>query len=110
MFSKKHRLSKTKDIQMTFSRGRSFFYPLFGIKFASHSNPPRFTVVVSTKVSKKAVVRNKIKRIIREILKTNINNLKNGDYMILVRPPMQKAENSEIRENVLTGLKKAKLL
>lgn len=110
MLAKKHRLSKTKDIQKTFLRGRGFFYPFFGIKFVAHEAPAKVTVVVSTKISKKAVQRNRIKRVIREMVRTHITALKPGDYMIMARPGLEKEDNANIREKFLKVLKTAKLL
>ena len=64
MFAKKHRLAKTTDVKKAFAQGRAFFNPFFTIKFLTHTirAEPRFTVVVSTKVSKRAVPRNRIKK------------------------------------------------
>jgi len=86
MLSKTHRLAKDKDIQKTFARGRSFFNSFFNVKFAPGGTVPRFTVVVSTKVSKKAVVRNRLKRLVREYLRTHLFESKNGDHIIMLNP------------------------
>jgi len=86
MLSKTNRLAKGKDIQKTFARGRSFFNPFFTVKFAPGGDVPRFTVVVSTKVSKRAVVRNRLKRLVREYLRTHLNEFKNGDHIIMLKP------------------------
>lgn len=110
MFAKKNRLSKTKDIQKAFTRGRGFFYPCFGVKFLATASLLRFTVVVPNKISKRAVTRNRIKRIIREVLRLHMHSLKQGDYMVLVRPAALKATPAQLREKVLEGLKAAKLL
>lgn len=110
MLPTKNRLSKTKDIQKTFTRGRGFFYPLFGVKFEAGLPPSRFTVVVSTKISKSAVKRNKIKRVMREVLRKNIPLLKDGNYLVLARPPAVKASAQELKDGFLQGLKSAKLL
>jgi len=110
MLAKKHRLAKTKDVLRTFSRGRGFFYPLFTIKFAPSSKLPRFTVVVSTKVSKKAVVRNRIKRVIREMVRLRISSFKSGDYAIMIKPAAGKVDPVIIREKVLQGLQNSRLL
>ena len=110
MFVKKNRLSKTKDIQKAFTRGRGFFYPHFGVKFLATVSSSRFTVVVPNKISKSAVRRNRLKRVIREVLRLNLASLKSGDYMVLVRPAALKATPAELRQKILQGLKAAKLL
>lgn len=45
----------------------------------------RFTVVIGTKVAKKAVVRNCVKRRVRAILEKNLAQL-NGGYDVVVLP------------------------
>lgn len=99
MLQKKYRLAKTKDIQAVFARGRSFFCPSFSLKYLSSSQvSPRFTVVVSTKVSKNAVVRNRIKRVVREFLRVKLSKLKKGDYILVSKPQASKVENYQLRE------------
>jgi len=111
MFNRLNRLSKTKDVQVTSKRGRSFFSPHFVIKFLkSQTAVTRITVVVSTKVSKKAVIRNRIKRVIRETLRLNLPALKSGDYVVIVKPSATKLETPLIRQQVLGLLRSARLL
>lgn len=87
MLKKQHRLAKTKDVQRVFSQRRGFFDPFLTIKFLkSVKGPSRFTVVVSTKVAKSAVRRNRLKRILREFIRLRLNNFVLGDYAIVVRP------------------------
>ncbi|RJR30985.1 ribonuclease P protein component, partial [Candidatus Parcubacteria bacterium] len=70
----------------------------------------RFAVVVSAKISKKATVRNKIRRRIYEILRINLTRMENGyDMIVIVSPDIIK--NYKEIERVLLGiLKKIKFL
>lgn len=86
MLPKKHRLARTKDVKKTLEQGRGFFNSFFTVKFKKTTAPPRFTVVVSTKVSKSAVQRNRIKRVLRESLRTKLAEFPFGDYVIMVKP------------------------
>src|ERR1700722_11852107 len=86
MLKKINRLAKAKDIQKAFARGRNFFSPFFNIKYISGPGAARFTGVVSNKVFKKAVSRNRLKRIIREYVRKNLPKFKNGDYIISFKP------------------------
>ena len=64
MLSIKHRLAKTTDIAAVNKHGRRFFNNFFVIKHLSvKTEALRFAFVVSTRVSKKAVVRNRIRRV-----------------------------------------------
>lgn len=92
MFHKKNRLAKTKDVKKTFARGRSFFNSFFAIKYSKTPGGKRFTVVVSTKVSKKAVDRNRLKRIIREFIRIRLTGFAEGNYAIVIKPSAAAAE------------------
>lgn len=67
------RLSGKKEITTILQKGRRITSPLFQARFFRyfHSNPPtiRLGVIVSNKISKKAVVRNRVKRRTREAVK-----------------------------------------
>jgi ribonuclease P protein component len=111
MLQKKHRLNKSKDIQNTSARGRSFFSPNFVVKFRPDAAlAPRVAVVVSNYVAKKAVDRNRIKRLVREAIRLNIAKLKPGDYVIIVRPKAAKAGDDLAKAGLLTLLRSLKLL
>jgi len=110
MFKKDNRLSKTKDVMAASKRGRSFFSPFFLVKFLKTADAARVTVVVSTKVSKKAVTRNRIKRIIRDCIRHSLLSLKSGDYVVIVKPSIARLEAVQMREEVLGLLQKTKLL
>ena len=108
MFEKKHRLAKSKDVKNTLSRGRSFFNSHFSVKFAKKfEGVSRFTVVVSTKVSKKAVLRNRLKRLTREHIRLQVKNFEIGDYALMVKPVASKCSDQELLaklSDVLTKL------
>ncbi len=96
MLKKSNRLAKDKDIHRTIARGRAFFSPFFSIKFLAFPGPTRLTVVVSTKVFKKAVSRNRLKRIVREYLRKNLQALKSGNYLISAKPKAAKASEKDL--------------
>ena len=83
------RLSKTKDITAVLKRGRTLPSRYFLIRYLPNIlSHHRVTVVAGLKISKKATVRNRLKRQIREILKQELLavNFKNYDIMILCQP------------------------
>ena len=110
MLSQKHRLSKSAEVKKTTARGRSFFNPYFVLKLASGKDIPRFTVIVSTKVSKKAVDRNRIKRVIREELRKHLASAKIGDYAILVKSSAVKIASKDLRAAVTQSLADSKII
>ena len=109
MLSKKHRLSKSADVRKTTAKGRSFFNPYFVIKSTS-GQEAKLTVVVSTKISKRAVDRNKIKRIIRDELRKLVPRVKPGNYAILAKQKTATATSKELREAIQQSFKAAKIL
>ena len=112
MLKKTNRLAKTKDIQRTTMRGRSFFNPNLVLKYHRNTADPkglRFTVTVTTRVSKNAVARNRIKRVIRETLRTNIEHFRPGDYVVVVRAAMVSMAAKDIPGLVLSVMTKSGL-
>lgn len=106
MFPKKHRLQKAKEVQATFARGRAFFSPYFLIKYKNDPADKKFTVVVSTKVHKRAVVRNRIKRLMREAIKQQIKDLPSGYFVVIAKPKVMEIYDGKITAEVLVLLRK----
>ncbi|MAG29055.1 ribonuclease P protein component [bacterium] len=113
MLYSKNRLAKRADIERVFKKGRSFFVGNLGIRLAKNSlKVSRFTVVVSTKVSKKAVERNKLKRRMREIIRKEIlPNTKPGfDGVISTKKPLLDSSFDDLRTLAIKLFKKARLI
>lgn len=83
MLPKENRLNNERDFKRVYQKGQkfsgSFFY---GKSLANRAGNPRFGIVISAKISKSAVVRNKIKRQIRAGIKAIIKN----DELRMTRP------------------------
>lgn len=89
MMAKQSRLVKEKDFQKIFKRGKSSYCKIFSIKIlANELGINRYGIIISTKVSKKAVERNKLKRQFREALKAFDKKLINGFDLVLVVFPI----------------------
>lgn len=113
MLPKKNRLAKTKDINLVYSRGRAFFSPYFTIKYLRDRLPEagfRATVVVSTKVSKRATERNRIKRQIREVIRLHASELPKGQYLFSIKPKAARVENVVLRDACTQLLVQAHLI
>ena len=69
MLPKKHRLTDDYDFRRVRRLGRVFNTPLFSVSLAKSKIPGniRFGFVLSNKISKRAVDRNRAKRILREV-------------------------------------------
>lgn len=103
---KKFRLTKTNDFKKLFDEQRIFYSQNIILKAVKNDlEYSRFGIIVSTKVSKRAVDRNKIKRRIREILRINYNNIKQGiDVLVIAKRAVLDKEYRDIESDVLKGL------
>lgn len=112
MLPKKHRLTKHADVNITTAKGRGFFSKSFVIKFLVKTGmeTPQIVVVASNKVSKSAVVRNRLKRIIRQSLHDLVSNLKPGFYVFILKQTAIAVKSQDLKEELIESLKKSKIL
>lgn len=79
MLPKKHRVTAEKDYARLFAKGRSFHGRGVTMKAVrSTLDVPRAGFVVSTKVAKRAVVRNLLKRRMREAVRKVVGRMQPG--------------------------------
>lgn len=88
MLSQSNRLRSKKDIERVFKRGQRFKEgPLLLKALKNDSNISRIGFVVSQKVAKEAVSRNKIKRRLRALIGGQIKNIKEGIDLLFIALP-----------------------
>lgn len=111
MLSKPHRLTSDRDFKRVYRLGRSFFVKELGVKAAKNNlEVSRFGIVVGTKIHKKAVKRNLIKRRLRHIIQKNLPLIRTGfDVVILTRPEILGLKYKEMAERLETIFKKLSL-
>ena len=111
MLKKTNRITRDKEFDRAFKTGQSFYTKILGFKAVDNGlEADRLGVLVSTKVSKKAVIRNKIKRQIREIVQSKLSSLKPGkDLVIIVFPQILDKEFKDLDAAVDFGMKKLRL-
>ena len=79
MLPAKNRLKKKRDFEYVFKQGRGLKEGFLSLKFAKNGlSETRFGFVVGQKVSHKAVVRNKVKRRLRDLAKAKLEDVKKG--------------------------------
>lgn len=67
----------------------------------SNNTDSHFGFIISTKISKKAVVRNRIKRIITEVIRKRLNDIAKGlDVVFLIKPAAVKIDREELEKEV----------
>ncbi len=111
MLTKKNSLSKKTDIQRVFKKGKIYFSPFFNLKILSNNySYLRVCIIISTKISKKAVLRNKIKRQLKVIISKKVNQIEGGyDLIILTKPAALAINFQQLNEYIDRLFKKAKL-
>ncbi|ALC87142.1 MULTISPECIES: ribonuclease P protein component [unclassified Bacillus (in: firmicutes)] len=109
--NKKQRVKKNKDFQTIFKKGKSFANRQFVVYCLEHEEDFfRVGLSVSKKVGN-AVVRNRIKRYIRQTfleLKDEVNT--NMEYIIIARNPAAKLDFHETKKSLEHVLKIAKVI
>lgn len=112
MLPKKNRLTKKKDFDQVFEKGRSVYSGSLGLRFLKNGQKfNRFGILVSTKVSKSAVARNLLKRRIRVIIKSHNPQLKQGyDCVFISKPGLIELSFDDLNNSVGQLLKLGALI
>lgn len=109
MLPRANRLTKKKDFEGVFKKGRSFKEDFLILKILKDdSNQIRFGFIVSQRVSKKATVRNKIKRRISKLVRQKLGKLKKGmDIVLITVPGIETKDFWEMEESLSKLFKKS---
>lgn len=112
MLPLKNRLKKRKDIEKVVREGQKNQEGFLILKMTRNNlRESRFAFVVSRKVSKKATVRNKLKRRLREVIRLKIDEIKPGfDIVLIALPGLEKKDFSELETIINKTLEKTKAL
>jgi len=97
MLAKKFRVS-SKRIEEVKKKGKLIQGDFFGVVFMKNNKEnSRFSFVISKKISKKAVERNRIKRVLIKAIKTNLEKVPPGfDFVFLVKRKILNKEEKDI--------------
>lgn len=112
MLTSEHRLRKDADITQVLKSKKGVFDSACGVKFSKNTRAvSRFAIIVSTKVSKNAVDRNRIRRQYRDILKKHLGMIPAGfDVLLLASKGALDLDYQAKEEKFLHVLRKAQLL
>lgn len=111
MLAKSRRLARDKDFENVFKSGKSFYSKFLGIKATANNKAEnRYGIIISAKVSKKAVERNKLKRQLKEIFGNLDYKIKQGfDLAIVVLPAVMGQDFISLKSEAEKALNKLKL-
>jgi len=112
MLSSKHRIVEKKDFKKIFRNGRGAKESFLVLKVLPNNlGYSRFAFIVSSKVSKKAVERNRIKRRLRYIIKKRLPYVQGGvDGIFIALPGIKEKSFSEVEKTVTIILKRLRVL
>ncbi len=110
MLPKSRRLS-TKQVKSVVEKGRMLHSPFFAIRAINIDKPSSFSVSVSKKVAKTAVLRNSIRRRVYSAVSKVINDVNPGQYVFLMaKNGIEKRSLEEILSEIKEIFVKIKVL
>lgn len=124
MLQQENRLTKKRDIEITFEEGRFVAGNFVNLKvwkvdLEKHGkrgytgDELQFAFVVGVKIDKRAVVRNRLKRQMREVIRLLLkeNKIQKGFFvMIMAKKEMIGTEYSKIEQDIIAALRRSRLL
>ena len=112
MLPKENRLKKEKEFEAVFKGGRTLKGKSVFLKYLINvTDKTRIGFVVSKKISKLAVERNKVKRRMREIIRLKKKDIKEGLSIVIISLPSIKGMTyQEMKEDLESLLSKKELI
>ncbi|MBZ9578256.1 ribonuclease P protein component [Patescibacteria group bacterium] len=112
MLVKINRLKKKKDFELIFKKGKGFKEDFLVLKMIRNNlKQNRFGFIVGGKISKKASLRNKIKRRLRELVRIKLKKIKKGfDVILIAQPGLENKDFWDIEEVISKLFSKAKII
>ena len=107
MLTKTYILKKRNDFEVVKDKGRLYQSPLFGMLVMSENvEETKFGFLISKKISKRAVDRNKIRRLMTEAVRFKINEIKKKVWVVfLVKRKMLTVKQDEVKLEVENMMK-----
>jgi len=112
MLSKINRLNGQKNFDYVFSQGKNYQSNYLILRIAATKNKFwRLGLIISGRVDKRAVIRNRLRRRLSTIIRQQADNLRTGfDVIISVKPALVALTLKDIEKDSLSLLKKSKWL
>jgi ribonuclease P protein component len=106
---KELRLRRKEDFNKVYRHGKSAANHQFVIYYKKQSNSIPFKLGIS--VSKKvgtAVVRNRIRRVVKEIVRHHVDDIAPGnEYILIARKPAAEMDYAEMEKSIVHVMKRA---
>lgn len=100
-FKSSNRLKSKQDFDVVFRKGKRISHKYLSIIYVSNRfSQPRLGIVVKKIYFKQAVVRNKLRRVVRESFRHHKDRLKGLDIIVLLRSECIPLDNKTLRSDI----------
>lgn len=106
-FPRQARVRARADFDRIFRDGRRVAQPMLALHWLADGQAPRMGLAVSRKVDKRAVGRNRIKRVLRDEFRHGRATLPAGAYVFVARPAAATATGDALRAAMRSLLRRA---
>ena len=106
-FPRAARIRASADFARVFDGARRTSTPELSLHWLRDGAPPRLGLAVSRKVDRRAVGRNRIKRVLRDSFREHRGRLAGGDYVVVARPAAAQCTGPQLRTAFLDLLRRA---
>jgi len=102
VLKRENRIRLKKEFTEVKNKGRILYSPLFGfLTYKENDDQKKFGFIVSKKISKRAVDRNKIRRILSEVVRKKLEKFEGGTRIIfLTKKEILDKKYNEIEKEV----------
>ena len=105
-FPRSARVRARSEFTRVFDGGRRVAHPLLSLHWLNDAEPARLGLAVSRKVDPRAVGRNRIKRILRDVFRHRRAELASGAYVVVARPAARQTDATALRAALLGVLQR----
>lgn len=105
-FPRSARVRARSEFTRVFDGGRRVAHPLLSLHWLDDAQPARLGLAVSRKVDPRAVGRNRIKRILRDVFRHRRVDLASGAYVVVARPAARTTDAATLRAALLGVLQR----
>ena len=111
-FPRRAHLRASAEFQAVFGEGKRVSGAYLRLQARLHADAElaRLGLTVSKRVSKLAVVRNRLRRLLREVFRQQRATLPAGDYVLIAKPEAARADNAALRADLLSLFERARTL
>lgn len=105
MLALRFRLRARSDFNKAYQTGKTRQGALVLVRARPNNKPfSRFGIVVSKKISKSAVTRNRVKRRISEIVRTNLNRNNGFDIVIIAKTGIAESSPEALKQDIISTI------